>query len=176
MRITGTLHDDHEEVLDLLGRVERGETAPDPDTVASIVRELSVHAAAEETTVYPFAERVIPNGRTTVELHRKEHQLVKDLLVDVEKASPTDLVPLIGALAAYVRAHVEHEETKLFAKLEQYATPEQLEEVGAAFDAAKKTAPTHPHPHAPRRPPANVVANRAAVFLDRMRDLVGSRR
>ena len=39
-----------------------------------------------------------------------------------------------------------------------------------AFEKARDKAPTHPHPHAPSTPPANVVAGAVAAPVDKVRD------
>jgi hypothetical protein len=41
--------------------------------------------------------------------------------------------------------------------------------------AAKSTAPTRPHPHAPAAPPGNLLAGPVAAVVDRVRDVVSDR-
>jgi hypothetical protein len=48
----------------------------------------------------------------------------------------------------------------------------ELGEWGEELKAAKKAAPTRPHPHAPNRPPVNVLVGAAAGAVDRARDTV----
>ena len=44
--------------------------------------------------------------------------------------------------------------------------------LGEAMEAAKKLAPTHPHPMAPDTPPGNIVSDALAKILDSGKDLV----
>jgi hypothetical protein len=44
--------------------------------------------------------------------------------------------------------------------------------LGEAMEAAKKTAPTHPHPMAPDSPPGNIVSDAVVKILDSGKDLV----
>lgn len=44
--------------------------------------------------------------------------------------------------------------------------------LGEAMEAAKKMAPTHPHPMAPDCPPGNIVSGAWAKILDSGKDLV----
>lgn len=161
---------DHRAVLGMLEQFERGEVGPMSPTVDSIVRELAIHAGSEELVIYPAAEAAIPGGENIQSQLLMEHQIVKDLLAQIEKADAAERVPLLTAVAAYVRAHVEHEEVELFPRLRRYASEQQLQDMGAALEKTKRIAPTHPHPHAPRVPPANAIADGAAAVLDRVRD------
>jgi hypothetical protein len=47
--------------------------------------------------------------------------------------------------------------------------------MGAKLAAAKKMAPTHPHPKAPNTPPGNIVGGVAAKVMDKARDALGGR-
>lgn len=167
---------DHRRVQDLLGQVERGEIAADSDAVDEAVRLLSVHAAAEEMVLYPAVSELVPVGGAMAGRHLDEHQLVKDLLVAIERSSGPDRVALVGSLAAYVRHHVRREEEVLFPKLREHASDEQLADIGGALARAKKAAPTHPHPHAPDQPPGIFPAGAAAALMDKVRDAISGRR
>jgi hemerythrin-like domain-containing protein len=176
MTFIQVLTTDHEQVQDVLCRIDLGELSPTAPEVDQMARELSVHAALEEVVVYPAVDKLVPGGENFVEQHLREHQLVKNLLVEIEHAGADDRRLLISALAVYVRAHVRREEGKLFPALCRHASEEQLADMSRSLERARSVAPTHPHPHAPRTPPANVVADAAASLLDRARDGVASRR
>ena len=51
----------------------------------------------------------------------------------------------------------------------------RLGEIGDAMEAAKKTAPRHPHPRASDTPPGNLVSGAVAGAVDRLHDLASSR-
>ena len=67
------------------------------------------------------------------------------------------------------------EEGQVFPRLHEVLSREELRDLGEKLMEAEQHAPTHPHPHAPNRPPANKVADMAAFVLDKARDLVSKR-
>lgn len=170
-----SLIDDHRKVEAILVAFEQGEIGPDDEQIDVLVRELSIHAAAEEVVVYPAFHAASGLGQTLVPQNLQEHQLVKELLVEIERSSGIERVPLLTSLAAYVRAHVEHEEGSMFPKLRQHTTDKQLADMGETLERTRKVAPTHPHPHAPRQAPAVVPAGVAAGVLDKVRDALHRR-
>jgi hemerythrin-like domain-containing protein len=163
---------DHAEVEAMFRQVE---SLLEPDARAplidDIVRELSVHAAIEEQVLYPVMRKELPDGETLIEEAIREHQQVKETLAAIEGADiATERDQLVVRLISDVRHHVEEEETELFPKLRASIRKSELQEMGSKLAAAKKMAPTHPHPHAPNTPPGNVVAGAAAAVLDKARD------
>lgn len=171
MDVFDDLMEEHRAVLGILDRFEHGQLGPDDPEIDTLVRELSVHAAAEELVIYPAFEAVFPIAALS-EQHLKEHQLVKELLVQIERTSGLERAPLLRSLAVYVRAHVEHEESAMFPRFRAHADASSLADLRETFAQGKKIAPTHPHPHAPRRQPAVTVAGAAAGILDKVRDAV----
>lgn len=164
---------DHAEVETLFVQVEEGPGAAD-DVVEAIVRELSVHAAIEEQILYPAMRKALPDGETLVQEAIDEHQQVKETLAAIESAgSPAERTPLLRSLIDDVRHHVDEEETELFPKLRASIGSVELREMGGKLAAAKKMAPTHPHPKAPNTPPGNLVGGVAAGLVDKVRDAVG---
>lgn len=169
MDVFDELISEHRAVQDILHRFEMGQIGPDDPDIATLVHDLSVHAAAEELVLYPAVDAVFPM-EVMVEQHLKEHQLVKELLVQIERTSGLERAPLLRSLAVYIRAHVEHEEGSMFPHLRAHADDDTLRDIGASLEKAKQIAPTHPHPHASRRQPWVTVAGAAAGLLDKTRD------
>ena len=58
----------------------------------------------------------------------------------------------------------------MFPKLQASVSKAELQEMGGKLAAAKKMAPTHPHPNAPNTPPGNLVGGVAAAVMDKARD------
>jgi hemerythrin superfamily protein len=145
--------------------------------VDDMIRELSIHAAIEEQVFYPAVREALPDGHELVRHSLEEHKEAKDLLAELEGMQPGDqgFEEKVGNLVADVREHVEEEEGQIFPKLETAIGPEALRRVGAALEKAKKVAPTRPHPRAPSKPPANLVAGPAAGAIDRARDEITGR-
>ena len=163
---------DHAEVEQLFRTIESspGGTGIDAE-VQGVIRELSIHAAIEEQILYPAMRKALPDGDTLVEEAIDEHQEVKETLSAIERTeAPAERQQLLLSLIADVRHHVDEEETELFPKLQASIGREELQDMGGKLAAAKKMAPTHPHPNAPNTPPGNVVAGAAAAVLDKARD------
>ena len=72
----------------------------------------------------------------------------------------------VTVLIENVRHHVEEEEGSCSPPSERPSTRRQLREIGDELVAAKRTAPTRPHPEAPDTPPGNIVAQVLTAPLD----------
>ena len=166
------LMSDHREVEQLFSQLESA--APDSnvaqDIANKIVRELSIHAVAEEQVLYPAARREIDEGEVNHAID--EHQEVKELLAKVDGRSPAEdeVMRTFKEIKSSVEEHVQEEENEMFPKLRDRLGQERLQEMGEQLESAKRLAPTHPHPNAPNTPPANVVAGLGASVVDRIRD------
>lgn len=167
---------DHRVVEQLFGHLEQaaGTSAVENqrDLSQRIVRELSVHAAAEEQVLYPTVRAMLSEGEARADDALQEHGAVKHLLAELDGMDPTDERFLAGflRLMAVVRTHVDEEEGALFPELRQAVGQERLTEMGTLLERARATAPTRPHPHVPDRPPANIVAGAVTAVADRARD------
>ncbi len=163
---------DHAEVEQMFVQIE---SLPEGDSrnalVQGVIRELSVHAAIEEQILYPAIRTALPDGETLVQEAIDEHQQVKETLAAIERADdPTGRDQLLVQLMSDVRHHVEEEEAELFPKMRASIGASELQVMGGKLAAAKKMAPTHPHPNAPNTPPGNVVGGVAAAAMDKVRD------
>jgi len=167
---------DHRKVDGLFVQIESASGAEKDDAIRQVTRELSIHAAIEEQIVYPVMRRSLPDGDAKVEEAIAEHQTVKETLAEIERlGSGAERDHHLESLMAGVRHHVEEEETELFPELRAAVGDEELRAMGAKLAAAKKLAPTHPHPGAPATPPGNIVAGAAAAVIDKARDAVSRR-
>jgi hemerythrin superfamily protein len=141
-----------------------------------LIRELSKHAAVEETLFYPFAARVL-DGTAMVDRQLAQHMSVKQLLVDLDRAVTADREQdeLMSCIEAAVADHVGSEEGELMPRLNAATDDQALRELGREIDDSKKRAPTRAHPHAPDRPPALTLAAPVAAIYDRLRDRMQGR-
>jgi hemerythrin superfamily protein len=167
---------DHRTVEDLFERFEKtGDRAVKTraDLVEKMIRELSIHAAVEEQLFYPRVRAASDELRDEILEALEEHHVVKELLAELEKMPPEHerFEAKTTVLIATVRHHVEEEESDLFPRVRKAISAEELVEIGEGLEALKMLAPTHPHPHAPDEPPANL-ANLGVAGLDRGRDTV----
>jgi hemerythrin superfamily protein len=171
------LERDHRDIEELFRLFERsGSAARKKDLSERIVRELSIHASIEEQLVYPRARRLIDGGakEPQVLLALEEHHVAKVGLAEIQALPATDarFDAKVRVLIANVRHHVEEEERDLFPALERAYTAEELHELGAVLERAKRIAPTRPHPSAPDEPPGAMFAGLAAGAYDRSRDAI----
>lgn len=171
------LKTDHKTVKTLFRQFERlGENARSEKKkiVERIIKELAVHAAIEEQVLYPAARKAVPDSEDNVLEALEEHHIVKWTLSELEKMGPDEerFDAKVSVLIESVEHHIEEEEGELFPKLREALGRKELEALGEALEAAKKGAPTHPHPRAPDTPPGNLVAGPGAALVDRAVDSV----
>src|SRR5205807_441542 len=169
------LKEDHRTVEGLFRRFERAanrQTRTAGEVVARIVEELSRHAAIEEQAFYPAVREAMPDAEEDVLEALEEHHVVKWTLSELDGMDPTDerFTAKVTVLTDLVRHHVEEEEGELFPEVRKAMKRKELEELAQALEAAKKVAPTRPHPRAPDTPPANVIVGVAAGAVDRVED------
>ena len=174
--IIALLKDDHREVEQMFRRYSRmGERAhkSKQTLVRKVVMELSKHAAVEEQILYPGLREMVAGGEKMMDEGVDEHQTVKELLVDLDRMSPGDeeFDPKMRSLIEAVRHHVREEESDMFPALRRSANRDRLVDMGRMVEVAKKVAPTRPHPHAPSKPPANMLVGAVAGVVDRVRDV-----
>jgi len=144
----------------------------------TLVKALSIHAGVEELVLYPVIRERVPGGAEMIDHALEEHQEVKEILVQLDRAAGkdnADVTLLVQRLKKAVLEHVAEEEGQVFPRLHEVLSREELRDLGEKLMEAEQHAPTHPHPHAPNRPPANKVADMAAFVLDKARDLVSKR-
>jgi hemerythrin superfamily protein len=170
---------DHRRLEELMDAYEApGATAEQRGAaVHALVRESSMHSVGEEQVFYPAIRTVLPDGDQLADRGLIEHQQVKQLLADLQRMGPLD--PGFDARAqvmiADLREHIRDEDTDILPRLQQAATPEQLQQMGQALERIKPLSPTRSHPLAPSRPPANRVIVPITTRLDRSRDTVVAR-
>ncbi len=143
------------------------------DLVRAIIKELAIHAVIEEQVFYPAVRLTVPDEEGDVLEALEEHHVVKWTLSELEKLNPTDerFHPKVTVLIEAVRHHVEEEEGEMFPAVRDALSDRELDDLGNRLDAAKRGAPTHPHPRAPDSPPGNVVAGAVSSVMDKARDL-----
>lgn len=137
----------------------------------AIVRELAQHAAAEEQVVYPELAAA-GDGEHLRSASLADHRAIEDLLVEIQDGVPgTEGVDTaIADLQVALRAHVEEEERTVLPALAHAIGAERMRELASTFEAARRRAPTRPHPLAPDTPPANKVVDAIVAPVDRLRD------
>lgn len=137
------------------------------------LREMLVrHEVAEELIVYPAFRGAVPSGDAIADARIAEQSEAETVLKAMEKenASTEPFRTKLEELKRDVLDHAMAEEREVFPLLRQHFSYEDLVALGDRYEKAIRSAPTHPHPHAPDSPPGNVVLGPVAALVDRMRD------
>jgi hemerythrin superfamily protein len=171
------LKNDHKSVEDLFTRFEKaGDRAyvEKREIVDRIIEALSVHAAIEEQLFYPVIRATVPDTDDIALESLEEHHIVKWVLSELETMTPEDerFDAKVTVLIENVRHHVKEEEEELFPKVRDELGRNALGDLGDAMAAARKAAPTRPHPRSPDTPPGNLVVGTVVGVADRMGDMV----
>jgi len=138
------LSKDHRTVEKLFREFRSGTQATKERCVRQLVQELSLHAEAEERSLYPQARQVAPD---LVKESLAEHAKVKKMLAQLNAAAlPDDLATKIEALEKDVSHHVEEEESGLFPKLQSELGKERLGEIGDQIQSFKSMSERRSRP------------------------------
>ena len=86
--------------------------------------------------------------------------------MESDDPSSAEFTQKFTKLRAAVFAYAEAEESTVIPLLDQSATPEQRQDLGARYIKAEDKAPTHPHPHAADTPPGNKLLGPILAIFD----------
>ena len=169
------LKEDHQSVEKLFKDFEKaGDRAfkAKEKIVATIIEKLSVHAAIEEQAFYPAVRAEVESTGSDVLEAIEEHHIVKWELSELQglPAEAESFNAKVTVLIENVRHHVDEEESELFPKVRGALSRTRLGEIGDALTAAKKAAPTSPHPRSPSTPPGNLITAPIAKVVDKLLD------
>ena len=172
------LRNDHKTVEELFKRFEKaGERAyvEKRQIVDRIIEELSMHASVEEQVFYPVARATVSDTEDVVLESLEEHHVVKWLLSELDGLDPRHerFDAKVTVLIENVRHHVKEEEQEFFPKVRSELSRTALADLGETLAAAKRAAPTHPHPRSPDSPPVNAVVGTISGIVDRVGDNIG---
>ena len=170
--IIGALRRDHQQIRKLFTRLEAASGKARRELFQRLAAELVRHEVAEEEILRPVSRR--DAGEAIANARIKEESRAEELLKDMEKLDPgsAEFASKLAKLRRDVERHADAEETKEFPRVVKKETTERLSQMGRAYEAAKKAAPTRPHPSTPNTPAANVLAGPFAAVLDRTRDAI----
>lgn len=176
--VTAILTADHREMRDLLAQVHMT-TDPEQrrDLVDTATAEVMRHAVAEEMHVYPAMEKYLPNGSEEVAHDKQEHDELVQVMKELEgvDAAHPDFIELVKKFEEMLDHHIKDEEDDQFPKLREHLPQEQLEQLGAKVEQAKKLAPTRPHPSAPHSELFHKTVGAGVGMVDRLRDKLTGR-
>jgi len=142
MDAIAVLKKDHQEAESLFREFERTskkQKRSRKGLVTKIVEELSRHADLEEQIFYPAVQEATKKDAPVLKA-LEEHELVKQLMQDLEKMDPDQerFDAKVALLIAQIRVHVKEEERVLFPMVRQALKRSQLEQLGERLDEGKK--------------------------------------
>jgi hemerythrin superfamily protein len=176
--VVDVLTTDHDEATALLAEIS---ATRDPETrrdlADTLIAELVRHSVAEEMYVYPAMRKHLPDGDQAVEHDIEEHKELEQLMKQLEGLEPLEprFDEVLGELASTLQDHVADEEGSHFPQLRAALPREDLVALADKVEAAKKLAPTRPHPGAPNAKLFHKVVGPGVGFVDRLRDKLSGR-
>jgi len=176
--VVDVLTTDHHEFLALIQQIKASAEADQRrDLADTLISELVRHAVAEEMFVYPAMRKHLPNGDQAVKHDTEEHKELEKTMKKLESvdADSSTFNQQIGELEATLRDHVADEESDQFPQLRAAIPREELVEMAAKVEAAKKAAPTRPHPLAPNNQVFHKLVGPGVGMVDRLRDRLTGR-
>ncbi len=140
------LKQDHEKVSGIFEKLEpttEQAVKTREELFAKLKNELDVHARIEEQIFYPAIKEAEETHDITLEAY-EEHHVVKQLLAELEALPVTDESwgAKLKVLQENVEHHVEEEEGEMFKGARKVLSQEQIDELGARMEAAKKQEKT----------------------------------
>lgn len=167
---------DHQEMDRLMDRYPAlGDLHQREQVLKQIVQLVFSHAFAEETVLWPAVRASVPDGEELTARVEEEHQQISDLMADIERLPAGDpgREDKVQRAFALIRQDIRDEEDLLLPRLQDAMNPARLRALGTTWAAVRQTAPTHPHPVVPRRPPGNALLGVPLSVYDRVRDTLG---
>ena len=169
---------DHREMIGLLELIEETTDPADRRALAdAATAEIVRHSVAEELFVYPVYTREVTDGADEVEHDKEEHQELEETLVKLEgvDSEDADFLRLVRELKGQLDHHADDEESDQFPKLRRAVSADELVDLGRKVEAAKKVAPTRPHPDSPHSELFHMTVGLGVGMVDRLRDALSGR-
>jgi hemerythrin-like domain-containing protein len=177
------LREDHKSVL---GMLEVLDGAPSGEGAASsglktmvtnLVIAESQHEAIEEQFFWPLVRDLLDEGDELADKAVEQEQAGKHLLQRLEDGEPgePDYQEALQEFVQLGRDHIAFEQDVVWPRLREAASQEQLVRLGEKLEAAKKIAPTRPHPETPPNSAVLKTMGLATAALDHVRDAVTGR-
>lgn len=176
--VVDVLTTDHREVSAMLAEIWAShDTERRRDLADTITSELVRHAVAEEMYVYPAMRQHLPDGDDAVDHDTAEHKDLERVLKDLEgvPADEPEFSALLRQLETILADHIQDEEAEQFPQLRARVPREELVAIAGRVEAAKKIAPTRPHPSAPNNPVFHKLVGPGVGLVDRLRDKLSGR-
>ena len=178
---------DHAEVKQMLTQLELGavrQGGADAEQLTQrkklaeqLIIEAARHEAVEEMYFWPAVREHLRNGDELADTAIGQEDEGKEVLDKLGKldAGDPEFEKLLAEFTRAGREHIDYEETRVWPQLRAALSAEQSQEIGRKLAAAKKTAPTRPHPHTPSSPGMLKATGPVAAAADKARDAITHR-
>ncbi|OBI75102.1 hemerythrin domain-containing protein [Mycobacterium sp. E740] len=175
------LREDHKSVLGMLEVLDGAPSGTGAQTsglgtmVTNLIIAESQHEAIEEQFFWPAVRDAIGDGLADEAI--AQEQAGKKLLQTLEDKEPGD-PEYHDALAEFVkvgREHIIFEQDVVWPAFEAAVSREEREKIGEKLEAAKKIAPTRPHPDTPGSSVVQKTLGLGAAVMDHVRDAASGR-
>lgn len=166
--------DDHAVLLRRFQHLEAGRGDRQTQT-DQVVFELSLHVDAKERVLYSVMAAA--GMEDAAETGHTADLAIKHLLVSLTEHKPGEDIfeRALTELISVVRSRSAHERDDLLPRLRRTVGAPRMGELGEAFLAAKRAAPTRPHPLGASSEGAHNLVDPFAKVLDRLRDKASGR-
>jgi hemerythrin superfamily protein len=135
---------DHNRVRGLFARYKKAKEAEKVDDQSAlatdIIRELTIHMAAEEEVFYQAVKKRTEDIGDDVDEGYEEHHVAKVLIGEIEdlKAGSDPWVAKMTVLIENVEHHVDEEEDELFPEVRSSSEAGWREELGEALESRRE--------------------------------------
>jgi hemerythrin-like domain-containing protein len=177
------LRQDHKSVLGMLEVLDgapEGSGAQSSGLVTMVTNLIiaeSQHEAIEEQIFWPAVRDALDEGDALADKAIEQEQEGKKLLQRLEDGSPGE-PDYQEALREFVKAgrdHIAYEQDVVWPAFQAAVSQDELDKLGGKLEAAKKIAPTRPHPDTPPNPAVLKTMGMATAAVDHVRDAVSGR-
>ncbi len=177
------LRQDHKSVLGMLEVLDGAPTGSGAVSsgletmVTNLVIAESQHEAIEEQIFWPAVRKALDDGDELADRAVEQEQEGKQLLQQLEDSSPGDpeYHDALKQFVALARDHIAFEQDVVWPRLQDAVGQEELLRMGERLEAAKKIAPTRPHPDTPPSATVLKTAGLATAVIDHVRDAATGR-
>jgi hemerythrin-like domain-containing protein len=134
--VVDRIEHDHREVEQLFAEFQGSKSKA---TATKICDELDKHTKAEDSAVYPVFAEELSAEKGKVKEATDEHKEARQLIGRIRNTDDSNhLTELMTQLEQAIQHHVKEEETEMLPKARRELPAEELDELGAKFQDAKK--------------------------------------
>ncbi|KAF0975254.1 hypothetical protein FDP41_006006 [Naegleria fowleri] len=174
---------DHKLIRQLFDRWHDASSQIDKNSIVEqFIREICMHASAEERYLYPLIAEKIDGGKLLSDRNYLDDQLNKEMLqfmLDNVNHQKSDMDKFVfnKTVEKFIQIELEHlqqEEDDVFPRLKAVLTQQELVTLHNDLQTAKNNAPTHPHPMAPMKFGSKIIHPLAGA-IDKLLDYGSSK-